>query len=151
MTADGADELLIEGYRTCRCGAWVPDHRSPVCDDCRGRLNDASKAARVRYEVEGRTFTTRAPKPKARKPHKRTPKEREDRRAADRAKMRAYVRLSHIYDPMFRVLLDEERIAEGLAPSTITRAPRPVRLTEQLEADIADAAEQATGRLLDHG
>lgn len=151
MEADGADELLIEGYRTCRCGAWVPDHRSPVCDDCRNRLNAASTAARVRYEVEGRVFTTRAPRPKPKKRHKRTPKEREDRRAADRAKMRAYVRLSHVYEPMFRVLYDEERIREGLDPSTVDRAPRPVRLAEELEADIAEAAERAQGRLLDHG
>lgn len=136
----GADGLVIEGYQACSCGAWVPDDRLPVCDECRSALNARSQAARLRYEVAGRPFT--APKPKGKA--KRKPKRRHDNsagtaRAADRAKMRAYVRLSHIYDAMYRTILDEERIAEGLEPLT-TRGPRPTTLAATLAEDL-DAAE----------
>lgn len=143
----------IEGYESCReCGEWFPSGRGHLCDSCRGSIKELVDQAKVAYEVEGRVYTVSNKPPK--KPKKQgkqylTPRAMELQRKRNRAKTRAMVRLTHIYEPMYRILLDEERIAQGLEPMWKSGEPKPVGLHDQLEADIADAAERGRLRFLE--
>lgn len=121
----------------------------PMCPACRADLSAKIDEARLAYEVQGRTFHTPPPRP-PKKPSKRkkvlTPEQKEDRRKLDRARMRAYVRLAHIYRPMYEMLLNEEKLAEGLRPDTRSITPRPRAVAQQLLDDLADSAERDRAR-----
>ncbi len=140
----------ILGYVECACGNLMPhtDLRPApaMCPDCQVAAGEKARAARLTYEVQGRTFHTPPPrKPKRAKPKKRplTPEQKDARRRLDRARMRAYVRLAGIYRPMYEMLLNEEKLREGLPPDTRSHAPRPRAVAEALLADIEEAHERA--------
>lgn len=160
--AEGADGLVVQGYIPCRCGEWMidpgPTSSIRLCADCRAALKDKADQGRLRYEVEGRTFTT--PPPQKRRPQKRRPRsgrltteQRDRRRRTDRAKIRAYVRLARIYRPMFELLYAEEKLREGLDPTIHSAIPRPRAIEAELLRDLAEAEERdlATGARLRAG
>lgn len=117
-----------------------------MCPECRADLAAKIDQARLTYEVQGRTFRTPAPaKPRKRKAPKRTltDQQKEERRALDRARMRTFVRLSNIYRPMYELVLNEEKLKEGLHPDTIAQGPRVRAIAQTLLDDVADAEERA--------
>lgn len=147
-TMNEDEPLDVFGYVQCKCGSYLPDTSErpapPMCPKCRSDLRERTTAARLTYEVQGRTFHTpeRVRKPAKRK-KKPTKEALETRRAIDRAKIRAYVRLAHIYRPMFELLFNEEKLREGLHPDTKSIRPRPRAVAEELLADVAEAQERA--------
>jgi hypothetical protein len=148
MSSDlGADAYVPLGYTACRCGEWVvtPVDGSTLalCPECRAALKGRSDEGRLRYEIDGRAFTRKPPKPRKRHHAKRTPAQKETRRKLDRARIRAYVRLAEIYRPMYELLYAEEKLREGLEPSTASVRPRPRAIAAQLEADLDEAEERA--------
>ena len=146
---DDEAALDIWGYVECRCGSLLPHTElrpaPPMCPECRADLSAKIDQARLAYEVQGRTFHTPAPKKPA-KPRKKKPalteKQKEDRRKLDRARMRAYVRLARVYRPMYELLLDQEKAAEGLRPVTRSITPRPRAIAQALIDDLAEADER---------
>lgn len=145
---DDADTLDVHGYKECRCGELLPDSTfrpaPPMCPSCRADLADRITAARLTYEVEGRTFhTPERVRPKRKKAKPLTAEAKAQRRKFDRARMRAMVRLTQIYRPMFELLFNEEKLREGLHPDTRSHAPRPRAVAAELLADVAEAQERA--------
>lgn len=145
-----SDGFQIHGYLECGCGALLPHTElrpaPPMCPECRADLAAKVTEAQIAYEVQGRTFTTPPPKPPKRRTGKKKPlteKQKDDRRKLDRARMRAYVRLARIYRPMYEMLLDQEKVAEGLRPDTKSITPRPRAVAQQLLDDVAEADERA--------
>ena len=118
----------------------------PMCGDCRAALAAKNDEARLAYEVQGRTFHTSPPKKPSKRTAKKRPlteKQKDERRRLDRARMRAYVRLARIYRPMYEMLLNEEKLVEGLKPDTKSIAPRPRAVAQALLDDVAEADERA--------
>lgn len=145
-----SDGFQIHGYVECECGELLPHTElrpaPPMCPECRADLAAKVAEAQIAYEVQGRTFTTPQPKPPKRRTGKKKPlteKQKDDRRKLDRARMRAYVRLARIYRPMYEMLLDQEKVAEGLRPDTKSITPRPRAVAQQLLDDVAEADERA--------
>ena len=146
-----SDDFEIAGYLECQCGSLLPHTElrpaPPMCPECRRDLVAKIDQAQLAYEVQGRTFRTPKPKAPAKRRGKKPPltaKQKDDRRRLDRARMRAYVRLARIYRPMYEMLLDEEKVAEGLRPATKSITPRPRAVAQALLDDVADAEERAT-------
>ena len=140
----------VHGYVECECGELLPhtDLRPApaLCPACQVAAAGKASEARLTYEIQGRTFHTPPPrKPKRAKPKKKplTPEQKDARRRLDRARMRAYVRLAGIYRPMYEMLLNEEKLREGLPPDTKSRTPRPRAVAATLLADIDEAHERA--------
>ena len=142
------DALEVHGYRECPCGEWMPHTETTpapaLCPTCRREAGELIDEGRLRYEVGGRTFTTRPPpKPRKTKPRKLTGEQHERRKAWERARMRTLVRLSEIYRPMYELILAEEKLREGLDPTIHQYAPRPKAIASTLLADLDEAAERA--------
>lgn len=156
MDRIGADEFVVEGYISCRCGQWLidPGESSSIrlCPDCRGALSEKAAAGRLAYEVEGRSFTAaprkrkKPPKRKAQPSKRMTAEQRDRRRRTDRAKIRAYVRLARIYRPMFELLFAQEKLREGLDPTTRSAIPRPRAIEAEILRDLAEAEERDSER-----
>lgn len=146
------DEFTVEGYIACGCGAWLPNTElrpaPSMCPDCQADLRSQLDGQRFRYEVQGRILTANdlRAKPRPTKVYPKTEKNIEDRRKLDRARMRAFVRLSHVYWPMFEMILNEEKLREGLKPDSRRLAPRPRAVARELLRDLEEA-EERNGRV----
>lgn len=149
----GADEFMVEGHIPCeRCDAWivdVPGRTTKLCGGCSSDLGKLADAVRFAYEVDGERFTAPPPPtPKKRKQPFRSmdSRGRERMRAHDRARSRALFRLARVYRPMFEVLLNEEKLREGLDPTSTTPLPAATATADELLADIAEAQEREAER-----
>lgn len=133
------DDLIPYGYVACRCGAWIIKGRK-FCDDC---LADVGKQAdELVIDVGGRGV--KLPPPRKKKKAKPPKRERQDKsmeaRARDRARTRAWIRLSHIYEPMFAAIYIEEQLREGLDP--IDPPPLGGNSFDLLARDLAEFRER---------
>lgn len=106
------------GYETCRCGNFILKGQK-MCEECAAEVGRKVDEALV-VDVGGKAVRVAHSQRKKRKPKKRDRYERTMiDRARDRARTRAWIRLAHIYEPMFVALYTEEQLREGLDPVPI--------------------------------
>ena len=136
------DDFIPYGYVACRCGEWMLQGRK-LCDECLADIGKSADEALV-IDVDGKAVrVSRPPIRKKRKP-KKSERSRYDRtmedRARDRARTRAWIRLAHIYEPMFVAIYTEEQLREGIEP--VTPPPMQGDAFDGLARDLAEFRER---------
>ena len=143
------DDLIVEGYRFCRCGEWLPAYQA-ICAKCSADITSRADEALV-VEVDGYPIQL---KDKGRK----KPKKRQQRhvdhtmttRARDRARQRALFRLADIHRPLFEMLFIEEQFREGIdpAPPRSYKHSYTAQMVEAVLADIEDFRHRVESEVL---
>lgn len=138
------DDFIPYGYVACGCGEWMLQGRN-ICETC---LADEGKRAdeALVLDVQGKSVRVARPVSAKKRAGKARAKKRDryqrtmEDRARDRARTRAWIRLAHIYEPMFVAIYTEEQIREGLEPV----APPPMKGDpfDGLARDLAEFRER---------
>lgn len=129
--------LVVEGYKLCRCGAWLTTEeaeRSNLCWDCRAALNDAVREG-IEIEVDGvdvqlPRYVRPTPAPSKTNP--------EYRRLYRRAQTRAWRRLAQIDRPLFQLLFDQEKARVGLVASKKRPGRRPLEVVPDAVVELVE-------------
>lgn len=139
MTTDD-DDLIVEGYRYCRCGEWLPKYQT-ICAACSSEVTSLADEAII-IEVEGypvqlRDRGRKKPRRSKNRPIRDRPMEA---RARDRARQRALFRLADIHRPLYEMLFVEEQYREGLdpAPPRTHKDGYTAQMVEAVLSDIED-------------
>jgi hypothetical protein len=125
----------VAGYLVCRkCGEWFVKGDGVaslvLCSACFRAAKAVDDQKRLKYEVEGRVFTTPAKKP--RKRQKRTEGVAAYHRLWNRARSRAVTRLIQIDKPLFELLMAEEKERVGLKGGYTSGPQRDAAITRQV-------------------
>lgn len=144
------DDLIVEGYRFCRCGEWLPEFQT-LCAACAAEVTSLADDAIV-IEVEGYPIQLKDRGRKKRKRPKTQPmRDRPmEARARDRARQRALFRLADIHRPLFEMLFVEEQYREGLdpAPPRSYKDGYTAQMVEAVLSDIEDFRHRVEAEVL---
>lgn len=144
------DDLIPHGYTECRCGNWVLIGVK-MCEECAVKIGQEADEALI-IDVEGKPVRVggdRPRKPRRDGPRKTKSERTMEDRARDRARTRAWIRLAHIYEPMFVALYTEEQIREGIEP--VPLPPMQADPFDVIARDLAEFRERQEATFEDEG